>query len=108
MVYARRLARPRRDAGDVRRPRDERGDRTDDHAPRFLAVTNDVFDADRHWLTVWLEADYAGGDAAPVAAYELSEVGWFHVDDLPSPLFLSLEHLVDGESLPRNAWSRRR
>ena len=72
--------------------------------PHFIAITSDVFDAERHYITIWIGCDYASGEAAPVADYELSEVGWFRADALPEPLFLAFSHLVNGESLPPDAW----
>lgn len=64
---------------------------------RFRAVTNDVFeDEERHYLTVWMEADYASGKAVVRANHEMTELGWFSWDQLPSPLFLPFENLLDG------------
>lgn len=66
---------------------------------RFLGVTNDVFDAEgRHYITVWMEADYLSGDATVRAEHEMSEVRWCRSDALPANLFLSLRNLVDGRS----------
>lgn len=66
---------------------------------RFGAVTNDVFeDEARHYLTVWMEADHLSGEATIRAAHEMSEVGWFAWDALPSPLFLSFVNLLEGRS----------
>lgn len=68
---------------------------------RFRAITNDVFpDEGKHYLTVWMEGDYSGGDAVVAAAYEMSEVGWFSRDRLPSPLFLPLRNLLEGRCYP--------
>ena len=71
---------------------------------RFLAVTNDVFEDERkHYLTVWMEGDYLGGEAAVEAEYEMSAVGWFKWDALPDELFLPLENLVEGRCYPPSA-----
>jgi 8-oxo-dGTP diphosphatase len=67
---------------------------------RFRAITNDVFDDERHYVTIWMEADYPGGDVATVADYELSDVGWFHLDALPEPLFLPFAKLLAGQCMP--------
>lgn len=67
----------------------------------FRALTNDVFEAaGRHYITIWMEGRYESGEAAVCADYEASEVGWFAWDGLPQPLFLSLQHLVDGDCYP--------
>jgi 8-oxo-dGTP diphosphatase len=68
---------------------------------RFRAITNDIFEAERrHYITIWLEADYREGEPLVNAPHEMSEVGWFRWDDLPSPLFLSLANLLDGRCYP--------
>ncbi len=68
--------------------------------PRFVGVTNDVFEDDqKHYVTIWLEADHESGKAAISADYELSEVAWFPNDGLPEPLFPPLRRLLDGEAL---------
>lgn len=64
----------------------------------FIGLTNDVFDPVRHYITIWMEADYHAGDAHVAAEYEAAEVGWFRWDSLPEPLFLSLHHLLGGEN----------
>ena len=66
----------------------------------FLGVTNDVFAAEgKHYVTLWFEAEHAGGDAAPLAADELDAVDWFPEDALPDPLFPPLLKLLAGRTL---------
>jgi len=66
---------------------------------RFLGVTNDVFEAeDRHYATLWMEAEYDSGTASVLAEHEMSEVRWYRADALPPELFLSLRNLVEGRS----------
>lgn len=68
--------------------------------PRFLGVTNDVFLADSlHYVTLWVAADFASGEAAPRAPHELTEVRWASWDDLPTPQFPPLKRLLDGDAL---------
>jgi 8-oxo-dGTP diphosphatase len=68
---------------------------------RFLAVTNDAFEAERkHYVTVWLSAKLVSGEPKIAAPRELSQVGWFARDALPEPLFLPFQHLVNGEKYP--------
>lgn len=74
---------------------------------RFAGITNDVFEAEgRHYVTLWMEARWASGTARVAAEHEMSEVGWYALDALPSNLFLSLRHLIEGRGygLPR-PWS---
>jgi 8-oxo-dGTP diphosphatase len=65
----------------------------------FVGVTNDVFDDERHYLTVWFVAESVSGDARLAAPDEMSELGWFAFDDLPEPLFPPLRRLLDGDVL---------
>jgi len=66
---------------------------------RFVGLTNDVFDAEnKHYVTLWFEAKYVGGEASVRADDELSIVAWFPEDQLPEPLFLPLRNLLEGEA----------
>jgi 8-oxo-dGTP diphosphatase len=68
---------------------------------RFRAITNDVFEAEgRHYITLWMEGTYAGGEPIVNADYEMAEVGWYTWDALPQPLFLPFQHLLDGKCYP--------
>lgn len=65
---------------------------------QFKAITNDVFpDDDKHYITVWVQAEYAGGEPHIESARELTEIGWFEWDNLPAPLFIPLQNLVSGK-----------
>ena len=69
---------------------------------RFRAITNDVFaDDEKHFVTIWMEADYFAGEAKVNAADEIAEVGWYSWDDLPEPLFTPFQHLISGDCYPR-------
>ncbi len=68
---------------------------------RFKALTNDVFVAEeKHYLTVWMEAKYLGGEPIINAADEMSAIGWFSWNALPNPLFLPFQHLLAGQCYP--------
>lgn len=83
----------------AREAREETGVEVEDLA--FRALTNDVFAADgKHYITIWMEGRYAGGEAHPAAEYEMSSLGWFRWDELPTPLFLPLENLLTGRCYP--------
>jgi len=69
---------------------------------RFRAITSDVFETEgKHYVTIWMEGEYQAGEPFVNAAYEISEVGWFRWDRLPSPLFLPLQNLLEGRCHPR-------
>jgi 8-oxo-dGTP diphosphatase len=66
---------------------------------KFRCITNDVFEKDqKHYITLWFQADYVAGEAKLKAPDEESEVGWFALDALPQPLFLPLQHLIEGKT----------
>ena len=68
---------------------------------RFRAITNDFFEAEqKHYITIWMEGDYTSGEPVVNDASEMSEVGWFAWDALPQPLFLPLQHLLEGQCYP--------
>ena len=64
---------------------------------KFRAITNDIFEAEgKHYITIWMEGQWAGGEPRINAAYEMSEVGWFSWDELPTELFLPFRNLLTG------------
>ena len=67
----------------------------------FLAITNDVFEADgKHVLTIWMAGRYISGTPARHVGQESSVIDWFSWDALPEPLFLPFEHLLNGRCYP--------
>lgn len=69
--------------------------------PKFRVLTNDFFEAENeHSVTVWMEAKYVSGEPHLKAPEEESEIGWFQWNDLPEPLFLSMRHMLDGQTYP--------
>lgn len=54
----------------------------------------------RHYVTIWMEADWIDGEAVVNAAEEMSEVRWFPCDALPARLFLPLRNLLAGRCFP--------
>jgi 8-oxo-dGTP diphosphatase len=68
---------------------------------QFRAITNDVFEGSgKHYITIWMQARYAGGEAIVNAPEEAEMVSWFAWDTLPKPLFLPLRNLLDGKCYP--------
>lgn len=75
--------------------------------PVFLAITNDVFKKEgKHYITIWMKSTQFQGEPFIAAARELTEWGWFFWDSLPEPLFLPLQNLLSGKSLPRAHFPR--
>jgi 8-oxo-dGTP diphosphatase len=87
------------EATAVRETKEETGVSISD--VKFRVITNDVFEAEqKHYITLWFDAKYVSGEAKALAPEEESEVGWFTWDSLPQPLFLPLQHLLEGKTYP--------
>lgn len=66
----------------------------------FGAVTNDYFkDEGKHYVTIWMLADYEAGEASILEPDKFVEQGWFSFDSLPKPLFLPWRQLLESEFL---------
>ena len=78
---------------------EETGVRVDD--VMFFGITNDLFDdVGRHYVTLWHRADAVAGEPRIGDAAEISDVGWFELSLLPTPLFRSFANLLAGRSAP--------
>jgi 8-oxo-dGTP diphosphatase len=55
---------------------------------RFVAMTNDFMpDEDKHYLTVWMEADWESGEPTITEPDKCTDLLWCNFKTLPSPLF---------------------
>lgn len=66
---------------------------------RVVAITNDMFREQKHYVTLWLKADDISEGDVVLDPTEATEFGWFPLDALPSPLFPALTNLLAGGSL---------
>lgn len=74
----------------------------------FAAVTNDVFEAEnKHYISLWMESYCATSEPSLTAPYESDAIGWFSWDELPQPLFIPFQHLIDGQCYPPQAIATR-
>lgn len=53
----------------------------------FLAATNDVMKENKHYISVWMTADFAGGTPQIMEPDKWVDQGWYDIKKLPSPLF---------------------
>ena len=66
-----------------------------------VAITNDIFVQERrHYITIFMVCDYAGGDLKTMEPDKCVEWQWFAWDALPRPLFLPLENLLKTDFNP--------
>ena len=71
--------------------------------PRFLCITNDVFEKEnKHYITIFIAADYVSGEARIMEKDKCTDIGWFDLNKLPKPLFLSTKNMINNKCLPEN------
>jgi len=72
--------------------------------PRRGPYTNDLFEADqRHYITLFVLADYAGGIPEALEPTKCARWEWFTWDALPEPRFLPLANLLR-QGVPPTVW----
>lgn len=65
-------------------------------SPCFVNATNDFFaDEGKHYVTLFLEADYKDGQLALLEPHKCLKWEWFKWDELPTPLFLTIKNFLD-------------
>lgn len=68
---------------------------------RHAAFTNDIFPGhDMHYITLYLVADYAGGEVRLREPDKCAGWEWHAWDKLPRPLFQGIEHLLQQQINP--------
>lgn len=56
---------------------------------RFLAATNDIFtDTGKHYVTIWVESDWSGGEPQVQEPDKLAKFSWQTFKSMPRPRFL--------------------
>ena len=70
--------------------------------PKLLTVTNDISPRrQRHYVTIWMVAEWHSGEARTVDRYEVAQVRWCEIDQLPQPLFPPFANLLRTEAFAR-------
>lgn len=67
---------------------------------RFFAVTNDIFDEQKHYVTIFMQADYVGGQIENLEPDKCYGWQWFDIGQLPDNLFLPLRSLLQEHEIP--------
>lgn len=63
---------------------------------RFATASSDVFaDAQRHYVTIFMAADYVSGEAELIEPEKFVEWAWFAPSEMPKNLFPSLKSILD-------------
>ncbi len=69
---------------------------------RFAAVTNDNFvDEDKHYVTIWMVCDWQSGKEHITEPDKCLKQEWHTFNDLPSPLFLPWNQLLQSEFITK-------
>ncbi len=69
----------------------------------FVAITNDMLtDVGKHYLTVWMRGDADSAPARIGDAAEINQLGWFAPGNLPRPLHIYFQNLVERRCWPRS------
>jgi len=62
----------------------------------FVTCTNDVFiEENKHYITVYIKALWKSGEPQVLEPDRMVKWEWFDWDNLPSPKFLPLDHLIE-------------
>ncbi len=68
--------------------------------PHVVGLTNDLHESEgKHYITIFVEAEYAGGEPRINEPNKTTDVRWCSFDDLPQPLFLPLKNFVENKRL---------
>lgn len=63
---------------------------------RHADFTNDIFvKEDKHYVTLYLVADCAHGEPEVKEPDKCEGWEWYAWEDIPKPIFLSMEHLIE-------------
>ena len=60
---------------------------------RFVKLTNDFF-PEKHYITIYMLADHDEGDPKTLEPDKFECWDWFDWDNLPEPLFVSMQNLL--------------
>jgi 8-oxo-dGTP diphosphatase len=68
---------------------------------RLGPYTNDIFDEGKHYLTLFILGEPLPGEEPKILEPEkTTELGWFTWEELPVPLFLPVQNLLEQEFSP--------
>ncbi|MEK6927646.1 MAG: NUDIX hydrolase [Nanoarchaeota archaeon] len=63
---------------------------------KSVAYTNDIFESEgKHYITLFVSAEIESGTPKICEPEKCSEMNWFSIDNLPSPLFLPIQNLLN-------------
>lgn len=66
---------------------------------KLVGVTNDVFDKEKHYITIAMTADIKSGKARIMEPDKSSDLDWFDIYKLPRPLFLPVKNFLKNHKI---------
>jgi 8-oxo-dGTP diphosphatase len=76
---------------------------------RFAALTNDFFrDEGKHYITWWTMSDWKAGEPSITEPEKCVAQMWTDFDNLPEPLFLPWQELLNSEFIENIRWELER
>ena len=67
---------------------------------KFFSLTNDIFDEKRHYITLFYTCKIESGEPKGMEPERCDGWEWFEWEKMPSPLFLTIEHLLEQKITP--------
>lgn len=61
----------------------------------FADITNDIYTDTKHYVTIFMKADYIDGEPQLLEPQKCTKWEWFTLDQLPHPLFLSFRNYIE-------------
>ena len=67
--------------------------------PEFFALSNDVFESDKHYVSIFMKANYQENQRVQnIEPHNFEKWQWFEINHLPNNLFLPLKQLVNNKA----------
>lgn len=63
--------------------------------PEFWTVANSVFGDRKHYVVIFMRAEWVSGEAQVMEKSKCQCWEWFRLSELPSPLMAGIQELVD-------------
>jgi 8-oxo-dGTP diphosphatase len=70
----------------------------------FLRLVNLKTYAPKHYVDIGLMAQWKSGEPKVMEPEKLEEWGWYDMDNLPTPLFGTIESYIEAYKTGRNYW----
>ncbi len=71
---------------------------------RFLCVMNLKQYLPKHYVDIGLVADWESGDPVAMEPEKIEGWDWYHIDELPEPLFTTITNYIEAYKTNRNYW----